>query len=160
MMYHRIFGLRFSGGAVVICSSIASGCELSGGLLRATVYHPIHSVADPQVNNPEVEREDKNRDNDHGGRRLNFFPAGKGDLAHFIANVRKKTSGAPRELLQPSAKALFVARNDCCFCHPSSCFPKTLSNPAVSSSNCSLIAGRGGGIRTPKFGFGDRQFNR
>jgi hypothetical protein len=81
-------------------------------------------VSDPIVDNCEVKGKQKYRDDDHGGRCLNFLPAGKGDLAHFIANVRKKTFGARRKLLQPSAEALFVPRNYCCFCHPIPTFLK------------------------------------
>src|SRR5436305_2679312 len=126
MMYHRIFRLSSSAGCpVVICSSLTSRCTFSGVLLCATAQHPRNDIADPKIEKPEVKGKQKYRNNDHGGSRLNFLSGGKGDLAHFIANVGKKSYRARWELLQLSADALFVTRHNCCFCHPISYFPKT-----------------------------------
>src|SRR5437660_4913095 len=151
MMYHFIFGLLFAispAFPVMFCSSISCEPSDAAGLARAMMQHPLNSVSDSQVDQPEIQGKYKDRDDDHGGRCPDFLKGGEGDLPHFIANVREKPLGALRELLQPATQAPLVAYYCCCFCH---------SNPAF---NCFFKSGRGGGIRTPKSGFGDRQFSR
>src|SRR5947209_12747777 len=154
MMYHFMFGLAFAispGAPVMFCSSI-SCCEPSdaAGLARATMQHPLNCVSDSKVDQPEIQGKQKNRDDDHGGGCPDFLKAGEGHLPHFIANIREKSPGAFRKLPQPAAQAPLVAYYCCCFCHSNSCFQNLLV----------FKSGRGGGIRTPKSGFGDRQFSR
>src|SRR5437660_7991185 len=156
MMYHFMFGLAFAispGTPVMFCSSI-SCCEPSdaAGLARAMMQHPLNNAIDSQVDHPEIEGKQKDGDDDHRGRCPHFLKTGEGHLPHFVANVREKTLGAFRELSQPAAQAPLVAYYRCCFCH---------SNPAFELLVfLSSKSGRGGGIRTPKSGFGDRQFSR
>ena len=83
---------------------------------------------------------------------------GRGDLAHLGAHVvvesldalrpgldRRVSRYRSRQLLAIEFAIFFVSDSHHCY-----------NLPSVRSQN----SGRGGGIRTPKFGFGDRQFNR
>src|SRR5437588_12158550 len=143
MMYHFIFGLAFklsSAGPIMFCSSI-SCCEPSdAALARATMQHPCNDVSDSQVNQPEIQGKQKHRNNDHGGGCPDFLKAGEGYLPHFIANVGEKTFGASRKLLQPAAKAPFVAYHCCCLCH---------SNPAFKLLIRSYLGSGHFGLKCP-----------
>src|SRR5215469_2384605 len=179
MMYHFIFGLvTVSTGPLVFCSSsIIKVPKPSGASL--VVKHPlVQRLVQNQVNSPEIQSEKKNCDDDHKSRRSHFLEAGKSNLAHFIANIREEPFNACRRGLQPAAQALIVAYRCCCFRHetllsllknqlsaPSSFVPAFLVQPPKSQVPRTYYypsknPGRGGGIRTPKSGFGDRQFNR
>ena len=46
-----------------------------------------NAVLNHKVDHGEIQREDEDRDYDHRGRGSNFFPRGRGHLAHFSAHV-------------------------------------------------------------------------
>src|SRR6266567_3650314 len=172
MMYHFMFGFAFSvepgcapasgspSAPVMFCSVML--CTDFPVFLPPTVQHPIHCAADSLVDDEKIHAKNNDCNNHHHCRRLDFLSTGKGDLPHFIADVREKIHSARRELLELVAHALLVARYGYCFCH---CFllssMRRLPRPASSLFPfVRPISGRGGGIRTPKSGFGDRQFSR
>src|SRR5258708_6098022 len=128
MMYHFMFGFAFSAGPgwpapasgsapvpVMFCSVML--CTDFPVFLPPTVQHPIHCPAYSLMYDGKIRAKKNDCDNHHNSRRLDFLSAGKGDLPHFIADVREKIHGERRKLLEPVAQALLVARCGYCFCH-------------------------------------------
>src|SRR5579859_4561823 len=113
MMYHFMFGLRGASAVAAapsgpaLCGSLvglgvasffsSSGIEsISSFTLRTDVISTTrlehteqvaHAVLDEEVDHPEIEGENSNRDDHHRGRPLHFLQRGRGHLAHFVAHV-------------------------------------------------------------------------
>src|SRR5882672_221112 len=165
MMYHFIFGF-FGGSAAAsapagcVSSPVAvpaalwffsSSCIVndffrSPLLAREIMEQAVETAADRQIHDPEIKGKQEHCDDDNGRRGLHFFAGRRTDLPHLRAHIVVKTLDA----LWPGPqrgrdRVLFYC---CRHTLPAflDCFP--------------VQSGRGGGIRTPKFGFGDRQFNR
>src|SRR5579872_4767702 len=180
-MYHFMRGFVFSGG--VFCSSIfcppvlcapmfcpATGSPASAfwptsGLPRGMFQHPADSVANPQIEDPKIQREQKDSNDHHRGGGPHFLHAGKGDFPHFVADIGDKARGPGGNVPQPASSSPIVARHGCYLGHSTPAFfrqslflPITLAITAFAKTSFPPIIGRGGGIRTPKSGFGDRQF--
>ena len=104
-----------------------------------------YAMLNEKVDDGEIQRENKNRNDDDGGRGPDFLERRRGHFAHFRAYVVVERSNPFRPGPDRSYQRVL-------FRH---CRHLDFSLPILS-----LNSGRGGGIRTPKSGFGDRQFNR
>jgi hypothetical protein len=135
-------------------------------LVRAEVLEymiqcrPNHNA----VNNPEVNAEDKYCNDHHRRRRLHFLAGWRRHLAHLASDIAVVCPETPRQALHLLKKT--GPRADyCCLRHANPAFafgalyisfelrPSKFFSPLFKINN-----GRGGGIRTPKNGFGDRRF--
>ena len=117
------------------------------------------------VHAKEKNPEKCHRDNHHPGRYKNFMPRRPGHLAHFDANFVQKSCATGGDI-RPSRAKKPQASND----GPRLCVSSFFNFPTwVAIVRCSLHSsidparpaigcrsGRGGGIRTPTLGFGDR----
>src|SRR5579859_4315422 len=188
MMYHFMFGLR-GASPLAAAPSRAGGCGgcsppvasfFSSSAIRDASFWPAnsfafaltdsksvrfeiieqvrHAVLNEVINHRKVHGEDEDGDDHHGGRGLHFFPSGRGHLAHFGAHVVVENPDPVRPGFYGCyQRVLFGHRRHLRI------LPSSVTSTSYSSGffACRLLkSGRGGGIRTPKFGFGDRQFNR
>src|SRR5258708_24572762 len=166
MMYHFILGLR--GCSATAAPPSAGGALASVALLLVSsgiIQNPfalfsekaeevVHASANRVINDPEVNSEQKYRDQHHAGGRLHFLTRGRGDFPHLGANVVVESFCALRPGFDLIAK---IAARSCDRIRHFFRFP---SHHCTQFLRFSQNSGRGGGIRTPKSGFGDRQFNR
>src|SRR6267142_2383618 len=182
MMYHFMFGLCGTSAVAAAPSAwgspAAASCfascvwscilkcffppSVSGNEFLMTleiVEHVRNAVLNEIVDHSKVQREQEYRDDNHRGRGLNFLERRRGHLAHLGTHVVVKSLDAIRPCLHRGDKCVLFRHG----CHLL-LVPSQLCLLASLTSRRPLCAvlnsGRGGGIRTPKFGFGDRQFNR
>src|SRR5579859_2542316 len=112
MMYHFMFGLRgasvgaaapstgvdgvlsppvgvsfFSSSCIWGVSSFTSRTDVISTTRLEHTEQIAHAVLDQEVDHPEIEGENSNRDDHHRGRPLHFLQRGRGHLAHFVAHV-------------------------------------------------------------------------
>src|SRR5580704_13918241 len=144
MMYHCI--------AVKLCSP--SDAENFVHAHDAHLNQPIHDR--------QKYSEEENRGDDDAGRRHHVLPARPGHLLHFHANIVQKLARVVNragDLLTDTGR------------YPCDCIALRLvvlhfnrlrghSSSLLRRRRLLLISGRGGGIRTPIPGFGDRSPNR
>src|SRR5579885_3079052 len=115
---------------------------------RKRIEKLVNDAADDIVHHEEVRRDQKNKSDHHRRRRAHLFPGWPGDLAHFHLQIFEIILHARRPTRRPLRK-----RHLFC-CHISSAAP---GNPVSRLSAATAGRdGRGGGIRTPTRGFGDR----
>src|SRR5579872_44593 len=144
----------------------------------------MQSTVEHQVHQEKEQSENEDCHNHHGRGSLHFLSRRRNNLPHLRAYIGQKA-----RRIRPHAHrtARHVRQRARLFALLNRCFARHTSNPseqfvvhssqrvpllvvAFACTRCSLfptpcslscpISGRGGGIRTPKFGFGDRQFNR
>src|SRR5579883_3283372 len=174
MMYHFMLGLRGASGVPLpgalpaasgcppaFFSSSAISCFISRTFCPARsavpqgTEHEVDAAPDHKVDQPEIQAENKDRDDHHDRGGLHLFQRGRGHLLHLGADVvvegldlLRPGGDSPSQIVAGSAAAIDFVIFFVSIPMRHTCFlllPKT---------------GRGGGIRTPKSGFGDRQFNR
>ena len=112
------------------------------------MQHPLQAVADREINQPEIKCEQKHGNNDDRSRGLNLFSRRRRNLLYLRAHVVIKRLDPLRP--GPDRRYKRILFYSC-----RHTFPLSSTAPSRASNS-----GRGGGIRTPKFGFGDRQFSR
>src|ERR1019366_2091425 len=175
MMYHFMFGLR-GGSLVAVTPSALGGCsplaavsffssscmiKLNSGPRVSVLMAPEIAIQKRDaplnhvIDDEKIHSENEYGDHHHRGRAAHFLPRRRGDLPHLGAHVVVKRLGSLRPDFDPVDKTLAGGRNR--RCHLLCLHSHTAPGPVPASSKKS---GRGGGIRTPKSGFGDRQFNR
>ena len=137
-MYHFILGLRGALAAHRLCrrcSGLAPGfffvlhnhLQLSAcRLVREVPVTTLQAVRQmTQSTIPEVQTKNKDRNNDHHGRRLNFLERRRRDLPHLGAHVVIESLDPLRPGLDRVVSAFSCAATDAIFF---SCFPANCPN--------------------------------
>src|SRR5579884_1661101 len=149
--------LSFSSCAEEASSALSAACPTSPSsgkfacsvmnLTRKRVEHLGNDGVNGVIDEPEVGREQEDRDDDNESGGAYLFPVGPRDPSHLqiefvdvIPGPRRPT----RDALEKTLLILFV-------CHLCSRYRHAFHSVFT-------ILGRGRGIRTPKGGFGDRWF--
>src|ERR1039458_10187735 len=71
-----------SGGPSLVCAEV--------------LENPVQRMSDHAIDHPEVDAEDKDRDDDDHRRRFHFLAVRRGHLAHLVANIAVKRFDALR----------------------------------------------------------------
>jgi hypothetical protein len=133
------------------------------------MQQPHRTPAENRIGEREKNAKKGHRNHDHDGGRPNLLPRRPIHLSHLHANLVKELPPSPRIFRKLSKRrsyrsAASIASNSFLFhfqhfCHGTllifTCSLKIPSSPPASSPPCKT--GRGGGIRTPTSGFGDRR---
>jgi hypothetical protein len=122
----------------------------------------IYALSNQRVHRPEIRAEQKHSNNDYCGSGLHFLEGRRSHLFHFGPNIVVEAPGPLRPRFNPGTQAFLVANlNCCCLRHVLPCSLSSALRPQIGGAHRQAPnSGRGGGIRTPKSGFGDRQFSR
>ena len=136
------------------------------GVLPSPLEQSPHQFAEDVIQNGKVEPEEKYRHNHHHGRDPDLLPCGPGHPLHFGPDVAQKQFGLfgpgpySRKPAPDGGARLPLSSDDSRFrsrffhSHPQLASRAPLSRSATRSLQG---IGRGGGIRTPTSGFGDRR---
>src|SRR5689334_3035163 len=159
------------------CIPIGCSSPSHTKLLENCLHDPLHT----QIHQPEKNAEKRHGDHNHPRCRNHVFARRPSDLLHLHASVveellhvRKRARDFARQFRAHSALRFIVFHFYRLRCHKASSLPRSgLANRSVLSISCAgrawrspcalyeaLNSGRGGGIRTPIPGFGDRSPNR
>jgi hypothetical protein len=112
----------------------------------------LQAVADGQIDQEKIQSKQEHGNNDYRRRSLDFLQRRRRDFLHLRTHVVVK---GPDPIRPGSERVPYRVLFDRC----RHTFPLSSTAPSRAST-LTINSGRGGGIRTPKFGFGDRQFNR
>src|SRR6185437_10274327 len=147
--------LRASFTSLYLCCRTSRTCLARSQRMQQT----FNRTADDVIDQPEVAREDKDRDDHHNRGGLHFRPSGPPDLAHLAAHFLQELPQALGLVLQLLHSRVCLFR----YCYRLGHSAASIFMLLNSGTASGLWAGQTGGgarIRTEKFCFGDRQFNR
>src|ERR1700730_8243485 len=117
-------------------------------LLGEGIVHPLDRFADKVVDHEEVGAESEHRCQHYARRSAHLLPRRPGNQLHLVLQFFEIVLHPRR----PSADSL---RHAVCFAHRNSLY-WNLGPLARQRAKSAGSGGRGGGIRTPTRGFGDR----
>src|SRR4051812_40739905 len=82
-------------------------------LFREVIHDPLDAPGEPEVHQPKVNAEQRDRDEHHHGGGLHFFQRRRGDLLHLRAHVGVEATRALRPRLDLPAYAVLVHKLRC-----------------------------------------------